>query len=164
MPKNLRTDSTAWLVYDEIQRIIQDSEEYAGIGLKPGNFTNNIEESQKAVEQALTRALGERLVNMGNGRCYSAGPDITYHIRHLSKVREILELSATKSCIINCEPEHFQHLHEICDDFSALVKKGIWRGLVRLIWNFTKVLYAFQGTPFCKRHTISPIFRCFING
>lgn len=145
MSKNLRKDAKASSVYHEIQRIIQATEQHSGGVLTQENPADLMEVSQVAVEDALTRLLGEDLVNWGKEGSYFVAPKMTSYIHQLSQVREILELAAIKLCIANSTKEQIGSLYEICDDFSSLVMKGYFAGACEADLEFHTKLVSLSG-------------------
>lgn len=143
MSTNLQRESQKWVVLRELIR----SEELGRSRLNPGNIDHKKNAKHAAVEQALTRYLGEPALKMRNQGCYFAGPELTARIRQLTQVRTLLEIEAIRLCIASGREQEIEALYEICDDFSSLVAKGYLAGACEADLEFHKRIVCLSGSP-----------------
>lgn len=124
----MKADSQAYKVYQEIRRKILSNQLGVNTRLKEDAWAKKLDVNRIAVREALTRLLGEHLIEPGEKGGYfvkSMTPDDAVKIHEL---REILELGALKLVMQKITSEQLTELEDICNDFTAMVERGYFGG------------------------------------
>ena len=143
----MKEASQANTVYTEIRRQILIMQLEAGSRLKEDYWAKKLNVSRMAVREALTRLLGEGLVNLGEKGGYFVMELTVEDITQIRQVREILEIAALRLAIERITKSEINELNKICDDFSNMVNKGYFAGACEADIKFHETLVAFSGNP-----------------
>jgi DNA-binding GntR family transcriptional regulator len=141
----MKSDSQANHAYHEIRRHILTAQLQPGVRLKEDYWANKLDVGRMAVREALTRLLGEGLVELGERGGYY--------------VTEMTPKTCARSA--NCgrcsnwrrcgwrwdalRQAQLAQLDDICNDFSSLVQKGYVAGACEADIKFHETLLAASG-------------------
>jgi DNA-binding GntR family transcriptional regulator len=98
-----------------------------------------------AVREALTRLLGEGLVELGERGGYYVTEMTPEDVRQIRELREVLELAALRLAVGRVTEAQLARLDDICNDFSSLVQKGYVAGACEADIKFHETLLAASG-------------------
>jgi len=124
----MKEDSLANKVYIELRRKILTNQLLSGMRLKEGYWAEKMSVNRMAVREALTRLLGENLIEFGPKGGHFVKTLTPEEVKEIREIREILELGALKLLVKNVSKENLDKLYEICDDFTNMVQKGYFDG------------------------------------
>jgi DNA-binding GntR family transcriptional regulator len=124
----MKEDSLANKVYIELRRKILTNQLLSGMRLKEGYWAEKMGVNRIAVREALTRLLGENLVEFGPKGGHFVKTLTAEEVKEIREIREILELGALKLLFKIKNEERLRLLEEICDDFSNMVQKSYFDG------------------------------------
>lgn len=141
----MKTDSLAGKAFTEIRKKILSKQLIENTRLKEDEWAKKIGVSRMAVREALTRLLGEGLVNLGEKGGYYIKPLLTSEVRDIREFREVMELGAIRLACKKMNPEQFEILENICDDFTDMVQKGYYNGALEADMKLHETLVEFAG-------------------
>ncbi len=141
----MKVDSQASSVYDEIRRQILITQLQPHVRLKEDLWAKKMNVSRVAVREALTRLLGEGLVNAGERGGYFVTEMTVEDVHQIRELREVLELASIRIGIDRITKEHVEELKNICDDFASLAEKGYIAGACEADIKFHERLVSFSG-------------------
>ncbi|MEZ4969700.1 MAG: GntR family transcriptional regulator [Flavobacteriaceae bacterium] len=124
----MKEDSLALKVYVEIRRKILSSQIAAGVRLKENDWAKKLDVNRMAVREALTRLLGEGLVESGKKGGYFVTTLTADDVMEIKELREILELGALKLAFQKIKQKDIELLELISEDFTIMVQKGYLEG------------------------------------
>ncbi|WP_266365779.1 GntR family transcriptional regulator [Tellurirhabdus rosea] len=124
----MKIDSLANKVYNELRRKILSNQLVSGTRLKEDIWAKKLEVNRMAVREALTRLLGERLIDIGEKGGYFVKTLTAQDLREIRELREILELGALRLAIQKIDDGQLRRLEEICNDFTSMVERGYFGG------------------------------------
>lgn len=132
MPKirlqKMKIDSLANKVYSELRKKILSNQLVSGTRLKEDIWAKRLDVNRMAVREALTRLLGEQLIETGEKGGYFVKSMSVEDVRQIRELREILELGAIRLAIQKIDEKGIQKLEEICNDFTSMVERGYFGG------------------------------------
>ena len=141
----MKSDSQANHAYHEIRRNILTAQLQPGVRLKEDYWAGKLDVGRMAVREALTRLLGEGLVELGERGGYYATEMTPDDVRQIRELREVLELAAVRLAAGRITEAQLAHLDDICRDFSSLVQKGYVAGACEADIRFHETLLAASG-------------------
>jgi DNA-binding GntR family transcriptional regulator len=141
----MKSDSQANHAYHEIRRHILTAQLPPGVRLKEDYWANKLDVGRMAVREALTRLLGEGLVELGERGGYYATEMTPEDVRQIRELREVLELAAVRLAVGRITEDQLARLDDICRDFSSLVQKGYVAGACEADIKFHETLLAASG-------------------
>lgn len=124
----MKEDSLANKVYSELRKKILSNQLVSGSRLKEDTWAQKMEVSRIAVREALTRLMGEGLIEFGEKGGFFVKTLNADDIKEIRELREILELGALRLAFQKIDQVQIQRLEEICDDFSSMVHGGYFGG------------------------------------
>jgi DNA-binding GntR family transcriptional regulator len=124
----MKIDSLANKVYSELRKKILSNQLVSGTRLKEDIWAKRLDVNRMAVREALTRLLGEQLIETGEKGGYFVKSMSAEDIRQIRELREILELGAIRLAIQKMDEKGIQKLEEICNDFTSMVERGYFGG------------------------------------
>lgn len=124
----MKEDSLANKAYIELRRKILSNQLFSGMRLKEGYWAEKIGVNRMAIREALTRLLGENLVEFGPKGGHFVKTLTVEEVKETREIREILELGALRLLFKHKTKENLKILEEICDDFTNMVQKGYLDG------------------------------------
>ncbi|AYQ35223.1 GntR family transcriptional regulator [Runella sp. SP2] len=124
----MKVDSLANKVYNELRKKILSNQLVSGTRLKEDVWAKRLDVNRMAVREALTRLLGEQLIETGEKGGYFVKSMSVEDVRQIRELREILELGAIRLAIQKIDDEGIRKLEEICNDFSSMVERGYFGG------------------------------------
>ncbi len=141
----MKSDSQANHAYHEIRRNILTAQLQPGVRLKEDYWAGKLDVGRMAVREALTRLLGEGLVELGERGGYYATEMTPDDVRQIRELREVLELAAVRLAAGRITETQLAQLDDICRDFSSLVQKGYVAGACEADIRFHETLLAASG-------------------
>jgi len=141
----MKSDSQANHAYHEIRRNILTAQLPPGVRLKEDYWAGKLDVGRMAVREALTRLLGEGLVELGERGGYYATEMTPEDVRQIRELREVLELAAVRLAAGRITEAQLARLDDICRDFSSLVQKGYVAGACEADIRFHETLLAASG-------------------
>lgn len=124
----MKIDSLANKVYIELRKKILSNQLVSGTRLKEDVWAKRLDVNRMAVREALTRLLGEQLIETGEKGGYFVKSMSAEDVRQIRELREILELGAIRLAIQKMDEKGIQKLEEICNDFTSMVERGYFGG------------------------------------
>ncbi|NBB19850.1 FCD domain-containing protein [Runella sp. CRIBMP] len=124
----MKIDSLANKVYSELRKKILSNQLVSGTRLKEDIWAKRLDVNRMAVREALTRLLGEQLIETGEKGGYFVKSMSVEDVRQIRELREILELGAIRLAIQKIDEKGIQKLEEICNDFTSMVERGYFGG------------------------------------
>jgi DNA-binding GntR family transcriptional regulator len=124
----MKIDSLANKVYIELRKKILSNQLVSGTRLKEDIWAKRLDVNRMAVREALTRLLGEQLIETGEKGGYFVKSMSAEDVRQIRELREILELGAIRLAIQKIDEQGIQKLEEICNDFTSMVERGYFGG------------------------------------
>lgn len=124
----MKIDSLANKVYIELRKKILSNQLVSGTRLKEDIWAKRLDVNRMAVREALTRLLGEQLIETGEKGGYFVKSMSAEDVRQIRELREILELGAIRLAIQKMDEKGIQKLEEICNDFTSMVERGYFGG------------------------------------
>lgn len=124
----MKEDSLANKVYSELRKKILSNQLVSGSRLKEDTWAQKMEVSRIAVREALTRLMGEGLIEFGEKGGFFVKTLNVDDIKEIRELREILELGALRLAFQKVDPQQIKRLEEICEDFSSMVHGGYFGG------------------------------------
>lgn len=124
----MKVDSLANKVYSELRKKILSNQLVSGTRLKEDIWAKRLDVNRMAVREALTRLLGEQLIETGEKGGYFVKSMSAEDVRQIRELREILELGAIRLAIQKMDEKGIQKLEEICNDFTSMVERGYFGG------------------------------------
>ena len=88
----MKVDSLANKVYNELRKKILSNQLVSGTRLKEDIWAKRLDVNRMAVREALTRLLGEQLIETGEKGGYFVKSMSVEDVRQIRELREILEL------------------------------------------------------------------------
>lgn len=143
----MKADSQATIVYQEIRRKVLTSQLQPKVRLKEDEWATKLNVGRMAVREALTRLLGEGLVEMGEKGGYYVSEMNREDIHQIREVREVLELAAVRLASERITEAQLAELRNICNDFSSMVQKGYVAGACEADIRFHETLMEASGNP-----------------
>jgi DNA-binding GntR family transcriptional regulator len=139
----MKVDSLANKVYSELRKKILSNQLVSGTRLKEDIWAKRLEVNRMAVREALTRLLGEQLIETGEKGGYFVKSMSAEDVRQIRELREILELGAIRLAIQKMDEKGIQKLEEICNDFTSMVERGYFGGACEADVKFHETLIDF---------------------
>ena len=139
----MKIDSLANKVYIELRKKILSNQLVSGTRLKEDIWAKRLEVNRMAVREALTRLLGEQLIETGEKGGYFVKSMSAEDVRQIRELREILELGAIRLAIQKMDEKGIQKLEEICNDFTSMVERGYFGGACEADVKFHETLIDF---------------------
>lgn len=139
----MKVDSLANKVYNELRKKILSNQLVSGTRLKEDIWAKRLDVNRMAVREALTRLLGEQLIETGEKGGYFVKSMSVEDVRQIRELREILELGAIRLAIQKIDEEGIRKLEEICNDFSSMVERGYFGGACEADVKFHETLIDF---------------------
>lgn len=139
----MKIDSLANKVYNELRKKILSNQLVSGTRLKEDVWAKRLDVNRMAVREALTRLLGEQLIETGEKGGYFVKSMSVEDVRQIRELREILELGAIRLAIQKIDDEGIRKLEEICNDFSSMVERGYFGGACEADVKFHETLIDF---------------------
>ena len=139
----MKVDSLANKVYIELRKKILSNQLVSGTRLKEDIWAKRLEVNRMAVREALTRLLGEQLIETGEKGGYFVKSMSAEDVRQIRELREILELGAIRLAIQKMDEKGIQKLEEICNDFTSMVERGYFGGACEADVKFHETLIDF---------------------
>lgn len=139
----MKVDSLANKVYNELRKKILSNQLVSGTRLKEDIWAKRLDVNRMAVREALTRLLGEQLIETGEKGGYFVKSMSVEDVRQIRELREILELGAIRLAIQKINDEGIRKLEEICNDFSSMVERGYFGGACEADVKFHETLIDF---------------------
>ncbi|MBB3838853.1 DNA-binding GntR family transcriptional regulator [Runella defluvii] len=139
----MKVDSLANKVYNELRKKILSNQLVSGTRLKEDIWAKRLDVNRMAVREALTRLLGEQLIETGEKGGYFVKSMSVEDVRQIRELREILELGAIRLAIQKIDDEGIRKLEEICNDFSSMVERGYFGGACEADVKFHETLIDF---------------------
>ncbi|MDF7816066.1 GntR family transcriptional regulator [Runella sp. MFBS21] len=124
----MKVDSLANKVYIELRKKILSNQLVSGTRLKEDIWAKRLDVNRMAVREALTRLLGEQLIENGEKGGFFVKSMSAEDVRQIRELREILELGAIRLAIQKIDEQGIQKLEEICNDFTSMVERGYFGG------------------------------------
>lgn len=124
----MKIDSLANKVYIELRKKILSNQLVSGTRLKEDIWAKRLDVNRMAVREALTRLLGEQLIETGEKGGYFVKSMSAEDVRQIRELREILELGAIRLSIQKIDEKGIRKLEEICNDFTSMVERGYFGG------------------------------------
>src|SRR5690554_3307595 len=124
----MKEDSLANKAYIELRRKILSNQPFSGMRLKEGYWAEKMGVNRIAVREALTRLLGENLVEFGPKGGHFVKTLTAEEVKEIREIREILELGALRLLFKHKTEGSLTTLEEICGDFSNMVQKNYFDG------------------------------------
>lgn len=124
----MKEDSLANKAYVELRRKILSNQLFSGMRLKEGYWAEKIGVNRMAIREALTRLLGENLIEFGPKGGHFVKTLTAEEVKEIREIREILEIGALKLLFKSKSAQDLDLLDEICDDFSNMVQKNYFDG------------------------------------
>lgn len=124
----MKIDSLANKVYIELRKKILSNQLVSGTRLKEDIWAKRLDVNRMAVREALTRLLGEQLIENGEKGGFFVKSMSAEDVRQIRELREILELGAIRLAIQKIDEQGIQKLEEICNDFTSMVERGYFGG------------------------------------
>ncbi len=141
----MKIDSLASKAFLELRKKILSNQLPPNTRLKEYEWAKKIGVSRMAVREALTRLLGEDLVVFGEKGGYFVKPLLRTDIHEIRELREVMELGAIRLAFKKMRKEQYAKLEKICDDFTAMVKKGYYNGALEADIKFHETLVEYSG-------------------
>lgn len=138
----MKNESLAQKAYVELRTKILSQQLPQGTRLKEDLWAKNLMVSRIAVREALTRLLGEGLVEAGPKGGYFIQALKPEEIHEIRELREILELGALSLAYAKMTRGKLDMLEKINDDFAIMVKRGYWAGACEADIKFHETLVA----------------------
>jgi DNA-binding GntR family transcriptional regulator len=139
----MKIDSLANKVYIEVRKKILSNQLVSGTRLKEDVWAKRLDVNRMAVREALTRLLGEQLIETGEKGGYFVKSMSAEDVRQIRELREILELGAIRLSIQKIDEKGIQKLEEICNDFTSMVERGYFGGACEADVKFHETLIDF---------------------
>ncbi|WP_019987333.1 GntR family transcriptional regulator [Rudanella lutea] len=146
----MKIDSLANKVYLELRRKILSNQLVSGTRLKEDIWAKKLDVNRMAVREALTRLLGEQLIEFGEKGGYFVKTLTAADVREIRELREILELGAIRLAIQKIDAEGIKQLEQICNDFTAMVERGYFGGACEADVKFHETLIAIAANDKLK--------------
>lgn len=113
--------------------------------MKEDTWAQRMEVSRIAVREALTRLLGEGVIEFGEKGGFFVKTLNAEDIKEIRELREILELGALRLAFQKIDQAQIQRLEEICEDFSSMVQRGYFGGACEADVKFHETLIECAG-------------------
>ena len=146
----MKKDSLANKVYVELRRKILSNQLFSGMRLKEGYWADKMGVNRIAVREALTRLLGENLIEYGSNGGHFVKSLTVDEVKEIREIREILELGAVRLLIKRNSKEDIRLLEEICDDFTNMVQRGYFDGALEADVRFHETIIDLSGNQKLK--------------
>jgi DNA-binding GntR family transcriptional regulator len=143
----MKQDSQAYVVFMEIRRQILSMQLVPNTRLTEDTWASHMNVSRMAVREALTRLLGEGLVQIGAKGGYFVTVMTPEDLRQIREVRELLELGAVRIGFSKITQVKIDELYSVCDDFMAFVTKGYLGGACEADIRFHEKLMMLAENP-----------------
>lgn len=141
----MKKDSLAYKVYEELRRKILSNQLFSGMRLKEGYWAEKMGVNRIAVREALTRLLGENLIEYGAHGGHFVKSLVPEEVKEIREIREILELGALRLIFKKNSKKDIALLEEICVDFSNMVEKGYLDGALEADVRFHETIINLSG-------------------
>ncbi|MFC5412742.1 GntR family transcriptional regulator [Larkinella bovis] len=138
----MKEDSLANKAYTELRKKILSNQVVSGTRLKEDVWATRLDVNRMAIREALTRLLGEQLVELGEKGGFFVKSLVAADIQQIRELREILELGALRLAIQKIDNEHIEELERICDDFTSMIQRGYFGGACEADVKFHETLIA----------------------
>jgi DNA-binding GntR family transcriptional regulator len=141
----MKEDSQASKAYTELRKKILSNQLVSGMRLKEDVWANKLEVNRMAIREALTRLLGEQLVEIGEKGGFFVKSLTAMDIQEIRELREILELGAIRLAIQRIDNQQIGELERICDDFTSMIQRGYFGGACEADVKFHETLIESAG-------------------
>ncbi len=141
----MKEDSLAGKAYSELRKKILSNQLASGARLKEDFWAKRLEVNRMAIREALTRLLGEKLLEQGEKGGFFVKTLTEKDIQEIKELREILELGAVRLAIHHIDETYIKKLEGICHDFTAMVQGGYLGGACEADIKFHEVLIECSG-------------------
>lgn len=146
----MKKDSLAYKVYEELRRKILSNQLFSGMRLKEGYWAEKMGVNRIAVREALTRLLGENLIEYGTHGGHFVKSLVPAEVKEIREIREILELGALRLIFKKNSKKDIELLEEICEDFTNMVERGYFDGALEADVRFHDTLIDLSGNEKLK--------------
>lgn len=136
----MKEDSLSNRAYTELRSKILSSQLTSGTRLKEDEWAKKLEVNRMAIREALTRLLGEQLIEQGEKGGFFVKSITIGDSRQIRELREILEIGALKLSIQKNNASYIAELEHICEDFTSMVERGYLGGACEADIKFHEVL------------------------
>lgn len=141
----MKEDSLAGKAYSELRKKILSNQLASGVRLKEDFWAKRLDVNRMAIREALTRLLGEGLLEQGEKGGFFVKKLTEKDIQEIKELREILELGALRLAIQFIDDDGLHKLESICNDFTAMVHGGYLGGACEADIKFHEVLIESSG-------------------
>ncbi|WP_236974137.1 GntR family transcriptional regulator [Membranihabitans maritimus] len=157
----MKPSSLSHKVYLELRKKILSNQLVSGMRLKEDEWAQKMDVSRTAVREALTRLLGEDLVEFGKRGGYFIKSMTVEDVKEIREIREILETGALRLVIERISDEEIAELETICNDFTSMVEGGYLGGACEADVKFHETIIELSGNEKLKDiylHSNIPLF------
>ncbi len=157
----MKSDSQANFAYEELRKKILTAQLLPNSRLKEDFWAEKLAVGRMAIREALTRLLGEGLVEAGERGGYFVGEMTPEDVHQIRELREVLELAAARLAIERIDDAHLAELQAICEDYTTMVRRGYLAGACEADIKFHETLLQASGNQRLVRayhHAHIPLF------